>query len=86
MKLVSIHKLKYSTFLLVLLCFAVFGVAKAQEQKTFSNLSEVLSLAKQRNYLFKNADLQTKLAELTTKNSFAVGYGQSSEMTQESED
>lgn len=68
--LVNIHKLKNKALLVVFICFATIGLANAQEQKAFSNLNDVLVFAKQRNYLFKNADLQTKLAELTTKTAF----------------
>ena len=68
--LVNIHKLKFKTLLTVFICLATIGLAKAQERKTFSNLNEVLTFAKQRNYLFKNAELQTKLADLTIKTAF----------------
>lgn len=40
---------------------------EAQEQKSFASLDEVLTLAKQENYTFHNASIQTKLAELTKK-------------------
>lgn len=38
-----------------------------QEQKSFNNLEEVLSFAKEKNYKFENATIQTQLAELTKK-------------------
>ena len=68
--LVNIRKLKFKTLLTVFICLATIGLVKAQERKTFSNLNEVLTFAKQRNYLFKNAELQTKLADLTIKTAF----------------
>ncbi len=44
---------------------------KAQKSKNFASLTEVLELVKNNNSLFKNADFQTQLAELTRKT--AVG-------------
>jgi len=43
----------------------------AQTQKTFESLEEVLLFAKEKNYSFINAEIQTKLAELTKKTAWA---------------
>ena len=39
----------------------------AQEQKIFANINEILDFTKNNNYQFKNAEWQTKLADLTSK-------------------
>ncbi len=59
--------IKYYTFIFVMLCGTYVLPANAQEQKAFSSLNEVLTLAKEKNYVFQNATLQSKLAELTRK-------------------
>ena len=59
--------IKYTVMLAVMLCCANVFQLMAQEQKAFSNLNEVLTLAKEKNYVFQNAALQSKLAELTRK-------------------
>lgn len=65
--LLNIHELKYIFWLVLCAYFATAQQANAQEQKTFSSLNEVLSYAKEKNYTFRNAAVQTKLAELTKK-------------------
>ncbi len=56
----------------LLLCVLLIFSQKlhAQEPKNFTSLNEVLELVKSNNYLFKNADFQTQLAELTKKTAF----------------
>lgn len=65
--LTYINNLK-SYLILIVLVFntALIGV-KAQETKTFGSLNEVLILAKEKNYTFSNAAIQSKLADLTRK-------------------
>lgn len=62
-KLIQIYKLKMILFILLL-----FSVKMdAQDQTKLSTLSEVLKLAKNKNYTLINADVQLKIAELTKK-------------------
>ncbi len=58
--------LKFTLTLVVMLCGTILS-SRAQEKKVFSNLNEVLNLAHEKNYVFQNAALQSKLAELTRK-------------------
>ena len=59
--------IKLNLILAVMLCCANIFPSYAQEKKAFGNLNEVLALAKEKNYVFQNAVLQSKLAELTRK-------------------
>ncbi len=54
-------------FLFLTLSLVYVLPSNAQEQKEFNNLNEVLLLAKEKNYVFQNAAIQTKLANLTKK-------------------
>jgi OMF family outer membrane factor len=64
-----VQKLKKTTikFLLGGIFLLLSQNGFAQEEKSFSNLEEVLSFAKEKNYKFENATIQTRLAELTKK-------------------
>lgn len=44
-------------------------MCKAQEKRVFQSLEEVLALTKEKNFQFKNTQLQNKLADLTYKSS-----------------
>ncbi len=59
--------IKYYFILVFVLCISNALSSKAQELRVFSNLNEVLTLTKEKNYIFQNAALQTKLADLTKK-------------------
>ena len=59
--------IKYHFLIGIALCGFQILSATAQEQKSLNNLNEVLSLAKEKNYVFQNAMLQSKLADLTRK-------------------
>lgn len=59
--------LKYCGLLLIALSVMLAATSNAQEQRTFNTLEEVLTLAKEKNYVFQNAALQIKLADLTRK-------------------
>ena len=59
--------IKHYGLLLFGFAVAIATTSHAQEQKTFNTLDEVLTLAKAKNYVFQNAALQTKLADLTRK-------------------
>ena len=63
--LAYIYRLRFSISLIIF--FGSTTIVKAQDQKTFNNLNEVLLLAKETNYSFINAELQSKLADLTRK-------------------
>jgi OMF family outer membrane factor len=65
--LVYISRIKPYFAIVVLFFFSTFIKANAQEQKIFTNLNQVLSEAKDKNYTFSNANIQSKLAELTRK-------------------
>lgn len=62
-KLVNVHKL----FVLFIALFFQTENIKAQEQKEFATINEILVFTKSKNYQFKNADWQIKLANLTNK-------------------
>jgi len=62
-KIVSIHKHIFIIGNVFLYSLNIF----AQEQKIFSNINEILDFTKNNNYQFKNAEWQTKLADLTSK-------------------
>lgn len=62
-KLVSIHKLLQLIALFI--CFT--ENIRAQELKEFLSLNEILDFTKSKNYQFKNADWQNKLADLSHK-------------------
>lgn len=62
-KLVNVHKL----FVLFIALFFQTENIKAQEQKEFATINEILVFTKSKNYKFKNADWQIKLANLTNK-------------------
>ncbi len=62
-KLVNVHKL----FVLFIALFFQTENIKAQEQKEFAAINEILVFTKSKNYQFKNADWQIKLANLTNK-------------------
>ena len=65
--LTYIYQIKSAFILIVFIVFANSIQLDAQEQKVFQNLNEVLLFTKETNYSFSNANLQTKLAELTRK-------------------
>ena len=64
--LLNNHKLIISC-LIAFVCFAFSQRLNAQEQKAFDSFNEVLIFAKEKNYTFTNASIQTKLADLTKK-------------------
>lgn len=59
-------KINLKVIFSVILSFLFFN-SKAQETKSFATVNEVLVFAKSKNYTFKNAQFQTKLAEITRK-------------------
>jgi outer membrane protein TolC len=67
---INYHRLKYYIGLIVFVCSGIVQPAKAQEHKTFSNLNEVLTFAKEKNYIFINDAIQSRLADLTRKTAF----------------
>lgn len=56
--------------LLLILSLSFAHQVMAQEQKSFSNLEDVLLSVKEKNYTFRNAEIQTKLADLTRKSAW----------------
>lgn len=62
-KAVSIHKL----MILLIFLFLYLEKIEAQEQKEFASIYQILDFAKIKNHQFRNAESQTKLAELTAK-------------------
>lgn len=69
--LFNIRKYKNTFLIIAFALFANIHLAYAQDQKTFNSLNEVLLFAKEKNYTFSNADIQTKLAELNRKTAIA---------------
>ena len=63
--LAYIYRLRFSIILIIF--FGGTTIVKGQERRKFNNLNEVLLLAKETNYSFINAELQSKLADLTRK-------------------
>jgi len=69
-KLVTIYKLKIILFILIVSSIKT----SAQDHEKLASLSEVLTLAKNKNYIFINADFQQKIAELTKKTAIGNGF------------
>jgi outer membrane protein TolC len=64
------HRLKYFIWLIIFVCSGISQPAIAQEHKTFNNLNAVLTFAKEKNYIFINDAIQSRLADLTGKTAF----------------
>jgi outer membrane protein TolC len=56
--------------LLLIICLSMVNQISAQEQKTFGNLEAILLSVKEKNYTFRNAEIQSKLADLTRKSAW----------------
>lgn len=69
--LVHVQKFKIPLWLLIGCMVFSLQPASAQETKVFNSLEEVLQYAKDKNFTFNNAVIQTKLAELTKKAAYA---------------
>ena len=69
--LFDINKYRNIFSLLAVIFFVAFQNLNAQESKTFNSLEEVLLFAKNKNYTFSNAEIQTKIAELSRKSALA---------------
>ena len=54
----------YRTIIVLLLCLLVLKI-QGQELVKFSTINEVFALAKSKNYTLLNAELQSKIADLT---------------------